>query len=338
MASGGRDGRGREQAGEPRRAREHECIGAAATDELHAHGEPGRAGHSRHRDRGEPEQRPQAGETRIAGGAQTRGRLAVGGEREHHVGVAEQVVARGARGDRTREHAVVVVGIDRLALLEDALQGRQIGRGASSTPRRASARLRTTSRPVVRGETVERRRQRRVADARARVRGGPRGVLDRITRVARRLEPVVGAYERHDGAARGCAGGRPVNATRTRSSTATSRASQPTVSSDGATSFTPAVVMLPKVGLKPKMPQKLAGRMTEPAVCVPSATSTMPVATAAADPLDEPPGVCVTRCGLVVGPGSNTANSVVTVLPSATAPAVRSCATTPASPRGWCPA
>ena len=77
------------------------------------------------------------------------------------------------------------------------------------------------------------------------------------------------------------------------------------MSSDGATSLTPAIVIVPNVGLKPKMPQKLAGRMTEPAVWVPSATSTMPVATAAAEPLDDPPGVCVTRCGFVVGPGSN---------------------------------
>ena len=100
----------------------------------------------------------------------------------------------------------------------------------------------------------------------------------------------------------------------------------------------PAVVTEPNVGLKPKIPQKLAGRMTEPAVWVPSATSTMPVATAATEPLDEPPGVWVTRCGLVVGPGWTTANSVVTVLPSATAPAARSCATTPASARGRYPA
>ena len=42
----------------------------------------------------------------------------------------------------------------------------------------------------------------------------------------------------------------------------------------------------------------------------------MPVATAAAEPLDDPPGVCVTRCGFAVAPGVKHASSAVTVLPS----------------------
>ena len=44
--------------------------------------------------------------------------------------------------------------------------------------------------------------------------------------------------------------------------------------------------------------------MTEPAVWVPSASGTMPSATAAAEPLDEPPGVCAVSCGLAVRPGA----------------------------------
>jgi hypothetical protein len=43
--------------------------------------------------------------------------------------------------------------------------------------------------------------------------------------------------------------------------------------------------------LNAAMPQKAAGRITEPAVCVPNAIGTIPAATAAADPADEPPGV-----------------------------------------------
>lgn len=39
----------------------------------------------------------------------------------------------------------------------------------------------------------------------------------------------------------------------------------------------------------------------------------MPLATAAAEPLDEPPGVCPLFHGLVVAPGWRQANSVVTV-------------------------
>ena len=61
--------------------------------------------------------------------------------------------------------------------------------------------------------------------------------------------------------------------------------------------------MAPKLGLRPTTPLNAAGRMTEPSVCVPSASGTMPAATAAAEPDDEPPGVCFEFQGLVVAPG-----------------------------------
>src|SRR2546422_9327613 len=64
----------------------------------------------------------------------------------------------------------------------------------------------------------------------------------------------------------------------------------------------------------------------------------MPVATAAAEPLEDPPGVCAELCGFRVLPGARTANSVVTVLPMITAPAARSIATTLASRDGVRPA
>ena len=38
--------------------------------------------------------------------------------------------------------------------------------------------------------------------------------------------------------------------------------------------------------------------MIEPLVCEPMASGTMPAATAAAEPLDEPPGVRSLLCGL----------------------------------------
>ena len=57
----------------------------------------------------------------------------------------------------------------------------------------------------------------------------------------------------------------------------------------------------------------------------------MPEATAAADPLEDPPSECVTDSGLRVGPGWNPANSVVTVLPAITPPARRVSASTAAS-------
>ncbi len=59
----------------------------------------------------------------------------------------------------------------------------------------------------------------------------------------------------------------------------------------------------PCEGLKPYTPQNAAGLITEPLVCVPSASGTMPAATAAAEPLEEPPGVCSGLCGLRVLPG-----------------------------------
>ena len=64
---------------------------------------------------------------------------------------------------------------------------------------------------------------------------------------------------------------------------------------------------------------------------VPSPALTMPAATEAAEPLDEPPGVCAVFQGLRVPRGSDAANSVVTVLPMMTAPASRNARTQAAS-------
>src|SRR2546427_10539677 len=91
-------------------------------------------------------------------------------------------------------------------------------------------------------------------------------------------------------------------------------------------------------GLIPQRPQNAAGRIVDPVVWLPSASGTMPAPTAAADPLDEPPGVCSGLCGLRVLPGERVANSVVTVLPMMTAPAARSSVTTAASRDGVRPA
>ncbi len=71
--------------------------------------------------------------------------------------------------------------------------------------------------------------------------------------------------------------------------------------------------------------------MTLAAVCEPSASGIIPAATAAAEPLDEPPGVRPGSWGFTVGPGRKYAISVLTVLPSGIAPARRSSATGAAS-------
>src|SRR5207248_10306162 len=91
----------------------------------------------------------------------------------------------------------------------------------------------------------------------------------------------------------------------------------------GLKTLTPSKDNRPNVGLYPTTPQYAAGRISEPLVCVPIAAGTCPSATAAAEPDDEPPGVCAARHGLRVLPGCRKANSVVTVLPSTNPPARR---------------
>ena len=115
---------------------------------------------------------------------------------------------------------------------------------------------------------------------------------------------------------------------------AISRAKQPSVSRLGANGLIPVTFSRPNVGLNPTMPQKAAGRMIDPAVCVPNPSGTIQSATAAAEPLDDPPGVCSGLRGLAVGPGWENANSVVTVLPGISAPWARTSDTHAASATG----
>ena len=111
----------------------------------------------------------------------------------------------------------------------------------------------------------------------------------------------------------------------------------PSVSRESDTGFTPVRLMLPKLGFRPTTPQNAAGRIIEPPVCVPIASGTMRSATAAAEPLEDPPGVCAGLCGLRVAGGCRLANSAVAVLPRMMQPARRSSATTAASARGRLP-
>src|ERR1700677_2664987 len=74
------------------------------------------------------------------------------------------------------------------------------------------------------------------------------------------------------------------------STAATSAPSAPTVSSDGASGYTPLTEIRPYAVFSPVTPQQAAGTRTDPPVSVPNATSASPVATATADPDDDPPG------------------------------------------------
>ena len=96
----------------------------------------------------------------------------------------------------------------------------------------------------------------------------------------------------------------------------------------------------PEWGFKPTQPECDAGMRTEPPASEPSASGTQPLATAAAEPPDEPPGVRSGFHGLRVIPHSalkvllEKANSGVVVLPTMMAPAVSRFSTTRASKSG----
>src|SRR4051794_3212046 len=96
--------------------------------------------------------------------------------------------------------------------------------------------------------------------------------------------------------------------------------------------------MRPTVGLNPTTPQNAAGRMVEPFVCEPTAAGTTPAATAAAEPIEEPPGVRAVFHGFLVAPGLRYASSAVTVLPSTIAPAPSAARTTAEDRSGTRPA
>src|SRR4051812_30745773 len=76
------------------------------------------------------------------------------------------------------------------------------------------------------------------------------------------------------------------------------RVKTPTVSNVGEKGITPATEIRPCEGRQPQMPQLLAGTRTEPPVSVPRAKSTIPQATADAEPLEEPPGTRSGAAGL----------------------------------------
>ena len=121
------------------------------------------------------------------------------------------------------------------------------------------------------------------------------------------------------------------------SRSSTVRARRPCVASMSQPRARAGAAIRPGVGRIETTSQKLAGVRTEPPKSVPCARGTIPVATATAEPPEEPPDVSATSKGLRVGPQRRfvqTApkpNSGVLVLPMMTAPACRSLATTSSS-------
>src|ERR1700722_10608359 len=96
----------------------------------------------------------------------------------------------------------------------------------------------------------------------------------------------------------------------------------------------------PGVGRMPTMPQNDAGIRIEQPKSVPCASGTIPVATATADPPEDPAGLSAGFQGFRVTPNTSlkvlapAANSGVLVLPSTKAPATFRRRTTPASSTG----
>src|SRR3989338_5067125 len=101
----------------------------------------------------------------------------------------------------------------------------------------------------------------------------------------------------------------------------------PIWSNDDAMATRPEREMAPYVGFMPTSPQKLAGWRTEPAVSEPKAPNALPMASAAAEPPEEPPGTRVSSYGFLVTPYAECsveapiANSSILVLPRKSAPA-----------------
>src|ERR671924_403144 len=84
-------------------------------------------------------------------------------------------------------------------------------------------------------------------------------------------------------------GSNPARACRTTAQSSTERASGPQWSKVYELGMTPPRPTRPKVGIKPATPHKEAGPRIDPPVSDPSAIGTSPAATAAPEPLEEPP-------------------------------------------------
>src|SRR5690348_1704879 len=102
--------------------------------------------------------------------------------------------------------------------------------------------------------------------------------------------PAANEKRSASGRENGSASSKPRATSATRPASSTVSAKIDTQSSDGQAGTTPVVLSRPRLGFRPTRLLKAAGTRPEPAVSVPSATSTSPAATATADPELDPPG------------------------------------------------
>src|SRR5205085_9338708 len=114
---------------------------------------------------------------------------------------------------------------------------------------------------------------------------------------------------RSDAMLAGSSGSWPAIAFITSAQSRTVRVSGPQWSNEYALSITPARLTSPELGFSPMRPQCAAGLRTEPPVSVPIANIERSAATAAPEPLLEPPVSCAVFQGLR---GTGQANPVDT--------------------------
>src|SRR5262245_1525365 len=88
----------------------------------------------------------------------------------------------------------------------------------------------------------------------------------------------------------GVGAGRSVRAPQAIAASAAERVNNPSVSRSGESGNTPSVGKRPQELFQPTIPQSAAGTRTDPPVSDPIANGASPAATAADDPLDDPPG------------------------------------------------
>src|SRR5205085_5542884 len=116
------------------------------------------------------------------------------------------------------------------------------------------------------------------------------------------------------GAMDGSPGTQPAVASRIAALSRTVRVSACSTATPERTSPAGAHELRPRVGFRPTSPQHDEGMRIEPAPSLPCAAGTIPLATAAPDPPDDPPGVREGSHGFRVGPHS--AASAVEWLPN----------------------
>ncbi len=185
----------------------------------------------------------------------------------------------------------------------------------------------------------------RLGALRVRGAGEERAARDRHPQPAGRGPDLGEERARGAGVAQGSPRQGPASTSSRAAESRTERVITPSMASpDSSAPCSGPKLTRPRLALSAKSPQQEAGMRSEPPPSLPCAAGTMRAATAAAEPPEEPPGVCSRFQGLRQGPrasGSVTAlipNSGALVWPKSTRPAALSRWTTPLSSVGTTPA